>query len=603
MRRLIAIVILVLIIPAVGIMLVLSGMHNNQFINDSEQYNQSLADKYSALLDKRIHELNMIAASISVASKKASSVFYQGAEAIINDPNQIYLAVRELEKEYSVNNVTEWGVYFYETGRIITPESSYFCDRYFQVGMDNHGDTQEMEAFFAEKNYDYLTINVCKGVDVGTGAEQMMIGVCTTLGKNKDRVMIFFGMSPKYLKDTLAITDNEGIACYLIGNENGRVILHCGQRSYEYLEAVAEGEEFRSNNGIKHKVLYASKSKIIKSTIIAYVTEDSVQSQLIEQVHKGHRVLIFGMASVVLLSLFAALLAYKPIYTLMKDLDYSQGSEIGAIKTILDDRYARITEYEMKVMDLLMDHLLHGVPVAETSLNQLGIDKAFDKYCVMILKDYVPVRVESEKIVSKIATATASRCFVTDWEDGADTIFIVFMQGDCKEAVEKELLLWLECLGIDSARLFDGNTVDQLDLIQNSFKSCLAKSKSYKTSADEGQEQNEGSTAKKHAKLKNEVLQYIDAHFSERDLSQTKVADFFGISAYTLSRLFKNEVGVGFAEYLVAKRIACATELLLSTNDSINDICTASGFSSINHFSKTFKLYKGCSPSQFRKQE
>ncbi len=350
-------------------------------------------------------------------------------------------------------------------------------------------------------------------------------------------------------------------------------------------------------------MLYSSKSNATELTVATYVTEASVQSQLFEQVRVGRRVLLFGMGAVAVLSMLAIWLAYKPIYTLMKDLDYNEGSEMNAIRTVLNDRRARITEYEMKVMDLLMDHLLHGVPVSETSLNHLGINKAFDNYCVILLKDHVPARAESESIANKITRATASRCFVTDWEDGTNTIFVVFMQGDCKKAVIKEITDWLDTLKIDTAKLFAGKTVDQLDQIQNSFRSCLAKNRWHEISAEGNPEQTEEGIMEKHTKLKSDVLQYIDMHFREQDLSQTKVADRFGVSAYTLSRLFNNEVGVGFAEYVIAKRMAYATERLLSTDDSISEICKDSGFSSINHFSKTFKLYKGCSPSQYRRQE
>lgn len=601
--RLIAVVIVVLIVPTIGIMMLLATMHNDQFIKDSEQYHQNIADKYSALLDKRIRELNMIAASISVDSKKASSHFYQGTEAISKDPYQIYLAANELKQAYSVENVTEWGVYFYDTGRIVAPGSAYSIEQYLLAGMAYYGDDKKIASFFSEENYSYLTINVCKGVNIEGDTEQMLVGVCTTLGKDKDRVMVIFGISPQNLMDTLVVTENEGVACYLFGRDKDTALLCCGKNPQNHLESVLHGEAYRDNGYVKHKVLYSSKSNATELTVATYVTEASVQSQLFEQVRVGRRVLLFGMGAVAVLSMFAIWLAYKPIYTLMKDLDYNEGSEMNTIRTVLNDRRARITEYEMKVMDLLMDHLLHGVPVSEKSLNHLGINKAFDHYCVIIMKGHVPTRAESESIVSRIATTTASRCFVTDWEDGTDTIFVVFMQGDCKDAVVKELIDWLNSLEIDTARLIDGKTVDQLDLIQNSFRSCLAKSKRHETSEEGNQEQSEEGTVEKHVKLKNDVLQYIDAHFKEQDLSQTKMADLFGVSAYTLSRLFKNEVGVGFAEYVVAKRIAYATERLLSTDDSISEICAEAGFSSINHFSKTFKLYKGCSPTQFRKQE
>ena len=81
------------------------------------------------------------------------------------------------------------------------------------------------------------------------------------------------------------------------------------------------------------------------------------------------------------------------------------------------------------------------------------------------------------------------------------------------------------------------------------------------------------------------------------------VADLFGVSSYTLSRLFKNQIGVGFTEYLVSKRIEYAKELLLTTSYSISEVAVMSGFSGIKYFSSAFKLYVGASPSAFRKKD
>lgn len=103
-------------------------------------------------------------------------------------------------------------------------------------------------------------------------------------------------------------------------------------------------------------------------------------------------------------------------------------------------------------------------------------------------------------------------------------------------------------------------------------------------------------------KMKEEVLAYLEAHYRDSDLSQVQVADRFRISNYTLSRLFKNQVGVGFAEYLTAKRLECARELLLTTEYSVKEVAAMAGFASENYFSRTFKLYEGMSPSSFRKQ-
>lgn len=139
----------------------------------------------------------------------------------------------------------------------------------------------------------------------------MLVGVCTTLGKDKDRVMVIFGISPQNLMDTLVVTENEGVACYLFGRDKDTALLCCGKNPQNHLESVLHGEAYRDNGYVKHKVLYSSKSNATELTVATYVTEASVQSQLFEQVRVGRRVLLFGMGAVAVLSMFAIWLAYK----------------------------------------------------------------------------------------------------------------------------------------------------------------------------------------------------------------------------------------------------------------------------------------------------
>ena len=80
------------------------------------------------------------------------------------------------------------------------------------------------------------------------------------------------------------------------------------------------------------------------------------------------------------------------------------------------------------------------------------------------------------------------------------------------------------------------------------------------------------------------------------------MADHFGISTYSLSRLFKNHVGVGFSEYVTAKRLEAARELLLTTDESVGQIAAAVGIPNANSFSRLFKANVGLTPVKFRQE-
>lgn len=70
-----------------------------------------------------------------------------------------------------------------------------------------------------------------------------------------------------------------------------------------------------------------------------------------------------------------------------------------------------------------------------------------------------------------------------------------------------------------------------------------------------------------------------------------------------MSRLFKECTGMGFKEYVTAKRLDQAHKLLKSTSDSISDIAKAVGIDNVKYFFTLFKKYYGCSPQQVRAKE
>lgn len=74
------------------------------------------------------------------------------------------------------------------------------------------------------------------------------------------------------------------------------------------------------------------------------------------------------------------------------------------------------------------------------------------------------------------------------------------------------------------------------------------------------------------------------------------------ISPYYFSKLFKQETGENFIEYLTEVRLRNARELLKDSGLSIKVICVESGYSDPNYFSRIFKKYEGVTPSEFRER-
>jgi AraC-like DNA-binding protein len=94
------------------------------------------------------------------------------------------------------------------------------------------------------------------------------------------------------------------------------------------------------------------------------------------------------------------------------------------------------------------------------------------------------------------------------------------------------------------------------------------------------------------------VLVYLEAHVSEA-ITLTNIAERFGISERSLSRLFQSELSISFLQYLKQLRMVKAVELILQTDLTLSEIAYATGYLSISSFSNTFQQFTNLRPSQF----
>ena len=92
---------------------------------------------------------------------------------------------------------------------------------------------------------------------------------------------------------------------------------------------------------------------------------------------------------------------------------------------------------------------------------------------------------------------------------------------------------------------------------------------------------------------------YIDQNYM-RDITLTDVSNFTGFSECYFSRVFKQQLGLSFSEYLRGKRIAMAEELLIHSRQPIQEIAMSAGFGSVATFNRVFRDAKNCTPSRFR---
>ena len=89
----------------------------------------------------------------------------------------------------------------------------------------------------------------------------------------------------------------------------------------------------------------------------------------------------------------------------------------------------------------------------------------------------------------------------------------------------------------------------------------------------------------------------------DKQIKLSTVAEELFINPQYLSRLFSEEIGIPFSDYLLRHRIKKAQELLIKEKEWPMDfIASATGFNSQQYFSKAFKKLVEVSPARYRQQ-
>lgn len=100
------------------------------------------------------------------------------------------------------------------------------------------------------------------------------------------------------------------------------------------------------------------------------------------------------------------------------------------------------------------------------------------------------------------------------------------------------------------------------------------------------------------------LVEYIERHLHEVDLSPATIATALRISRRYLHRLFEGSSET-LGQYLLRKRLERCAALLLNRSHArwhVGDIAFACGFNTVSHFCRTFRARYGVSPGEFRER-
>ncbi|MCR5735793.1 MAG: response regulator [Lachnospiraceae bacterium] len=138
------------------------------------------------------------------------------------------------------------------------------------------------------------------------------------------------------------------------------------------------------------------------------------------------------------------------------------------------------------------------------------------------------------------------------------------------------------------------------NVLEESIKKTL--NRYLKKSDKKSEEQPSELSLKKGDKSKylTAALSYIDANYSDPDLSAAKVAQAIGVSAGHLSHLFRKESSFTMSNYVLDCRMRAAKKLLQDYSHKVYEVAEAVGYRDITYFSVSFKKYVGVTPSEYQ---
>ncbi|MGD1945657.1 MAG: AraC family transcriptional regulator [Croceivirga sp.] len=99
----------------------------------------------------------------------------------------------------------------------------------------------------------------------------------------------------------------------------------------------------------------------------------------------------------------------------------------------------------------------------------------------------------------------------------------------------------------------------------------------------------------------NVVFNHVKNHFKD-DIPLEQMANMVSMTVPSFCRYFKKITNKTFTQFVNEYRLVHASKLLAEQPMSITEVCYESGFNNFSHFNKSFKVFTGQNPSEYRNE-
>ena len=603
---------LLIILPTLFFFSVFLQKSYDEINRTNNEYYENISQLFCDTVVNEVSKLNEYVAAFTANSKageKSAGIFYEGTKKMSENDYYYWEASRDLVEYGKKIGYETFGVYYYDTEYVLYGGNKFSAERFIEIKLEGVLDPRTTN-FFSEDIYS-RSKTVFAPVFCGDGTYQaLLVGTCTKLGKNNEKALCFCLMQPKDMEFFYqSVQGRPWESYYLLNSNSGEFLLGLGSLDEE---RIAQGYdidalsayEIRSGE-IKNEQqdLFVAHSKRHDLTFVVDVSGNVEQNNVLQFYNNMKILIIYILLIMIVMCCLAIYFNYRPIYRLLEKIKGDGKDEFEIILNTWEEQSLRLTEQRMMIMDLLMNRLIYGLPISEEHMGKLGVSDTIKKYNVFLIDNYVLDSGEVELVMDGIENEFKTLLFITDLQGEKSTVIIAFMENNIVERVSEWLKTWCtENVKYDYS-LHEGCVVDKLDDISRSLASCKEQRSQTNITESESKQDREKIRTENYERLREDILEYLESNFCNRDLTQTMVADNFKISVYSLSRMFKKQFGMGFSEYVNGKRLEKAKELLETTSLSVRDVAITVGFSEANYFSRLFKQNLGMSPTEFRNMQ
>ncbi len=615
LQKMILTSILLCVLPCLIILIAVSSFSSVKINQLSVASYQQQASFFSEKFVDKVTYLRNQTAQIYKDSRDSSHPMYQlQRQVLLEAPVNYYTIFLKQLRQYDYVIGVPWGVYYIDEDILFYGSAKYTLDSFEQSKFPKaSADTKtKLHDFFQSPNAGTLFCPLYDG-----SSNYLLLGIPAKLSITQDNVLFFFELHhDSIVIDSFETAVDRNAQYYLIDQESGDLLFSTTVNPPPIAEIIAE-YHVDENQFVKDDVFYALFSDIGSVSKYDVIVVLPISSVIDYASLYSQRLQTSIICASLLLLFFIILLVsinYSPMQKMLSFLDVSAHDEWDALQNVYSEMKNELSKGNQRIMDFLINNLLYNVPISDHDRARLNLPIDGGCYLVCVIHGTFSMQ-ERSSFVSEVQSQLSVDAYITDILAYNYTAIICCTAAQIERDVFEEWIRNYFIANVQSDyQLSVGILVDSVNQVHSSYLSCFDMSSF--TSSDDAEESCEVSAAQvslapdleeshylpRLVALQEQVEEYVQANITDHSLCQTSVAEYFGLSIYSLSRLFTNQIGTSFSDYVNRHRLDAACLLLCSTHLAISEISDKVGFSNASYFSKMFKQTYHTSPSSYRKE-